>query len=512
LFGDAVKGTGTQMSQRKSSARKSLPLSVRISLWLIAASILPLLLTLIMSEIQSRSTLINQANRTLITDAQTHAQLIDNYLINKLLVVKSLDYTPLVQDYLLDPVGDKNNVPTILQNGLAIGKLFDPEDSLVTFFDLKGKVLLSYSLYGVKPRLHGKYMIPPEDAQQIAKGQQFVSDVYYDPVTHQSTAELYTPVYSTTLKRLLGVVRNTFSLDAIWNIVNSEKGVNGSGSYAFILDQYGVRIVDPNPAALFTSIAPLNATVQQNAIDENRLGKSNTIPILADTNLSSIQNQLKPPQTFQEVPAGKSELFQVTRRQLSSVPWSYFVLTPVNEVIAVANQELLIIVLIASAILLPVAAVGWMVGYGISSPILRSVRSLVKNSNVLNQLSEREKKSSSEQVWIVEASMTGLKSQRYYTNASKVAARRLNELGVSLLERGDVDRQITFNTITQMVSIGSYLEKAITFLDEANNKVAIAVKVTDEVSEQLASGAKSASEAANELDGIVKQLRHIVGN
>ena len=63
-----------------------------------------------------------------------------------------------------------------------------------------------------------------------------------------------------------------------------------------------------------------------------------------------------------------------------------------------------------------------------------------------------------------------------------------------------------------MVSIGSYLEKAITFLDEANNKVAIAVKVTDEVSEQLASGAKSASEAANELDGIVKQLRHIVGN
>ena len=112
----------------------------------------------------------------------------------------------------------------------------------------------------------------------------------------------------------------------------------------------------------------------------------------------------------------------------------------------------------------------------------------------------------------MEASKIGHKSQKYYTYASKIAARQLNELGVSLLERGDVDIQITLNTITQMVSIGSYLEKAITFLDEANNKVAIAVKVTDEVSEQLASGAKSASEAANELDGIVKQLRHIVGN
>jgi len=111
------------------------------------------------------------------TDAQTHAQLIDNYFAEKLLVLKSLDYTPLVQQYLLDPAGDQQNVPTILQNGLAIQKLVDPDVTLVTFFDPRGKLLLYYSLYGLKPVPHGKYMIPPEDAQQIAKGQQFVSNV-----------------------------------------------------------------------------------------------------------------------------------------------------------------------------------------------------------------------------------------------------------------------------------------------------------------------------------------------
>lgn len=500
------------MSQTTSSVRKSVPLSIRISLWLIAASILPLLLTLIISETQSRSTLINQASRTMETDAQTHAQLIDNYLAEKLLVLKSLDYTPLVQEYLLDPVGDKNNVPTILQNGIAIQKLVDPDVRLVTFFDPKGKLLLYYSIYGVKPQLHGKYLIPPEDAQQIAKGQQFVSGVYYDTVTHQSTIELYTPVYSTTLKKLLGVVRDTLSLANIWNIVNSEKGVNGSGSYALILDQDGVRIVDPDPTTLFTSIAPLNATIQQNFLDENRYGKNNAIPVLADANLSSIQIQPKPAVTFQEVPAGKNELFQVTGRQLSSVPWIYFVLTPVNEVIAVANQQLLIIILIASAILLPVAIVGWIVGNRISSPILRSVASLDKNSLVLNQLSEKEKKASSEQVWIVEASRAGLKSQQYYTEASKRAVRHLNELGRYLLERGDVDMQTILVTVKQMVNIGLYFEKAIAYQNEANNKVSVAIKVTDEVAEQLASGAISASEAANELDVIVKQLRQIVGN
>jgi hypothetical protein len=307
-------------------------------------------------------------------------------------------------------------------------------------------------------------------------------------------------------------VRDTLSLDNVRSIVNSEKGANGSGSYAFILDQYGVRIVDPDPNALFTSIAPLNATIQQNFLDENRHGKNNATPVLADANLSSIQRQPEPPVTFQEVPAGKNESFQVTRRQLSSVPWTYFVLTPVNEVIAVANQQLLIIILIAAVILLPVAIVGWIVGNRISSPILLSVASLDKNSRILNQLSEKEKKASSEQVWIVEASKTGLKSQQYYTEASKIAVRRLNELGRDLLQHRGVDMQTTLVTVKQMVNIGLYFEQAIAYQDEANKKVAVAVNVTDEVSEQLASGAESASEAANELNRIVKQLRQIVGS
>ncbi len=239
---------------------------------------------------------------------------------------------------------------------------------------------------------------------------------------------------------------------------------------------------------------------------------TNTIPVLADANLSSIQRQPDPAVTFQEVPAGKNESFQVTRRQLSSVPWTYFVLTPVNEVVAVANQQLLIIVLIASAIVLPVAVIGWIVGSRISSPIKRAVDSLVKNSHVLNQLAEREKNASSEQVWIVEASKTGLKSQQYYTEASQIAVRQLNKLGRDVLQQQQVDLQTTLNAIAQMLSIGLYFEKAIAYQNETNNKVAAAVKVTNEVAEQLASGAISASEAANELDWIVSQLRQIVGN
>lgn len=499
------------MMVKRTPTRKLLPLSLRISLWLIMAAILPLLLTLVISQLQARSTLIDQASRALETDAQTHAQLIDSYLSQKLLVLKSLDYTPVVEDYLLDPVGHKGDIPTIVENGRAIQGTLDPDVILVTFFSPDGKLLLSYSLNNLQPQPHGKYTIPPEDAQQIATGQQFVSGVYYDAATRHATVELYTPVYSLTLKKLLGVVRDTLSLDTIWQIVNSEKGVNGSGSYAFILDQYGVRVADPDPATLFTSIAPLDPQVQQQIDDEQRYGKTGAVSVLADSTLSSVQSEKKPPTTFQEVPAEAQESFQVTRRSLSSVPWTYFVLTPVNDVITVANQQLLLIAVIALAILLPAALVGWFVGNRISSPISGSVASLVRNSEILSHLSEREQSVSSEQLWMVEASKTGLQSQQYYTDAAKMAARRLNELGQHLLRQREVDSQTVYHTVSQMMEIGVYFEKALTYQDEANKKVAVAVKVTDEVAAQLASGAKSASEAADELDGIVQQLSHIVG-
>src|SRR5215469_1089637 len=288
------------MFQAQSTGRKSLSLSVRISLWLIGVAILPLLVALIISELQSRPTLVNQANTTMETDARTHAQLIDSYLSVKLLTFQSLDYTPLVLGYFMDPTGAqaKANAPLIIANGMAINKKLDPEILLVTFFTPQGKQLLFYSPVNLKPQPHGNYLIPPGDLQRIALGQQFISGVYYDPTTHQSTVELYTPIYSPTLKRVLGVVRDTMSLAVITSIVNGENGANGSGSYAFILDQNGVRIIDPHPNVLFTSIAPLSPPAQQQVQEQNLYGSSGNPRVLADTTLQSIQSQQKPATSF----------------------------------------------------------------------------------------------------------------------------------------------------------------------------------------------------------------------
>ncbi len=350
--------------------------------------------------------------------------------------------------------------------------------------------------------------------QNLAKSKslQYVSGVYYDPSTHQSTIELYTTVYSTALKKPVGIIRSTLSLEYIWNIVNSEKGANGDGSYAFILAENGVRIIDPDPQSLFTSVAPLNSQLQQIIKDEHLYGKQSNVPVLADEAFKGGLNLNKLPVTFSVTPPGKNEVFQAIGRRFSTVPWTYFVLTPQNSIYFVANQQLLITLLVALFVLIPLGLLGWLVGSSIAYPISRSVESLQISSSALNRLSENEKRIASEQIWMMDSSETGLQSIQYYTDASKKAVHQLNTLGNDLLARPEREKLAILNGVAQMLYIGRYFEKAISHQNERNRQVAVAMKTTREVAKQIESGAKSVDNATTVLDQVVYQLRRIIGN
>ncbi|HEU5229030.1 MAG TPA: cache domain-containing protein, partial [Ktedonobacteraceae bacterium] len=230
------------MLQAISPGKIPLPLSIRLSLWLVGVAILPLLLAVLISEVQSRTTLINQASTLMETDARTHAQLIDNYLANKEAIIGSLSNDPNVRFYFLNPqTFPAAQLKLFIGDGLALEKFLYPEVSLIEFFTPQGKPLLNYSIYNVQPHLHGASLVPAIYLQRVLQGQQFFSGVYYDPTTHTSTLELYTPSFdSPTSGHVIGFVRDTLKLDSVLNIVNGEKGANGSGSYAFLLDQNGI--------------------------------------------------------------------------------------------------------------------------------------------------------------------------------------------------------------------------------------------------------------------------------
>src|SRR6185437_9918167 len=110
----------------------------------------------------------------------------------------------------------------------------------------------------------------------------------------------------------------SISLHRLWEPVNSETQANGNGSYAFVLDQHGVRIAYTNPDhsgftrphALFKAIAPLSTDFQQQIQSENLYGNAaNAVTSIEDSTLANEQKASQQATIFQFDPTGQGQTF-----------------------------------------------------------------------------------------------------------------------------------------------------------------------------------------------------------
>ncbi len=496
----------------KIRRRRRTSLSLRVSLLLMFAAILPLTIIVATSQYISRPALISQANIAMQSDAQTRTQLIDTYFTERSLDVATLSQVPTVQSYLAKFLAkQKPTQDDTLHASYALiaGSVRDSRYTTWALFDPYGNPRLYYPTV---PQPHGQYLVPPAYLQAVTAGKAFISAVYYNPQTQKATVDLYHPIVLAQTRTLLGFIRSTLKLDYIWDIVHKDQGANGNGSYAFILDQNGVRIADTDQARLFSAVAPVPTQTQLLINSEARYGTEQEVPVLADATLASLQQNSHAANDFQMTPAGQSETFQTVRQPTKIVPWNYFVLSPVSTVTAVANQQLVFILAIALGVLLLSAIIGVTVGRRITRPIMRSVEYLRGSSEALNTLAMKQQNASKEQTWVVDSSQVGLQSVQYYTNASQIAARRLSEMSEDLAQRWfQLDFQTAKDVLGQMAQTAQYIENATQYQDTSSQKLATAIKVTSQVAEQLATGATSAGDAANQLEQVVNQLRNVVG-
>ncbi|GCE24544.1 hypothetical protein KDA_00280 [Dictyobacter alpinus] len=501
--------------QKIRAPRKRIRLSVQVAIWLLAAAVLPLTITIAANVWLARPALTNQARLAMETDAHTRAQLINNYFRDRMLDVQSLAQVPLAQDFLLDPVKNQANAPLIIQNGKVVGTYLDPNYTLWALFDIKGKPLLSYSTNNTNAKFqpHGKYIIPPEDAQRLLTGKPFMSAVYYDSNTQKASVDIYVPSFSLVLNKVVGIVRATLNLDYIWSIVNSEKGANGAGSYAFILDENNVRIADPtNVQQQFTATAPIDKDMQQKISDEARYGKESTVRVVKDDALTKALNGDNAPTNFTLQPTGQNQSFEAVRQTLTTVPWNYIVLSPVDTIITVANQQFFITSVVAVSVLILAVLFGLIGGRRISYPISRSVNHLSDNSESLATLASKQKNAAAEQVWVIDASREGLKTVQYYNNAAEVAIQHMSTTGTHLLRNWDtLDKTTVKQAVEQIIETSQYIKRAIDYQNTSNEKLATAINITTQVNEQLVSGATAADETSNQLQNVVTDLRNVIG-
>ncbi|MGI9059377.1 MAG: hypothetical protein ACR2H5_12430 [Ktedonobacteraceae bacterium] len=497
------------MSQQGLTRQRSqrLSLSVRVSFMLMFAAILPLIIIVATSELLSRPALISQANLAMASDASSRTKLIEAYFTERLLDTATLSQVPSLQTFMAAPPGNKD-LATHAIYALAAGRYRDNHYTIWSLFDMHGNLRLYYP---AAPQAHGQYLVPPPYLQSVTAGKSLVSAVYFDPKTQKASVDIYAPVINTASNSMLGFVRATLTIDYIWDIVNGDH-VNGSGSYAFILDQNGVRIADPNASRRFTAISNLPSQTQQFIASEARYGSKTAVPVLKDTTLANVQSSHQSTSTMQMTPTGQSESFQVTRQTISTVPWTYYVLSPVSTVTAIANQQRLIIVGIALGVLILAAIVGVGIGRRITGPILKSVEYLRGNSQSLNTLASKQQSAAAEQKWVVDSSQIGLQSVQYYTDATLVAAHQLGEIGSELSQHWhQLDAQTAKGALEQMIKTAQYIESAAQYQSSSNQKLSTAIKVTTQVTEQLVTGATSATDAATQLEQVVNQLRDVVG-
>ncbi len=501
------------ISRSAPSSHRRLSLTVKVSVLLVLAVVIPLLITVTVSELILRPTLLAQAEKQMGNDAQMHAQTIDSLLIARMQDVSVLGQYFAIQHYL---AGEKLFRQQALDE-LALGYRLDPNYSTWTLFDARGKIRLSYPAL---PGLRGKYMVAPEITQQLhGANKTRISDVYFDDTTHMAFIDIYTSITAPDTT-LLGFGRSTLKLNEIWTSVNNETNA-AAGSYAMILDSHGIRVAYTNtdttqvtlPPALFKAVAPLSSQLQQRISDENLYGNSRVaVNVLPDPALANIVQDVQTPPTFQLTPALQSEPFQAYRVKCQVVPWTYLVLRPVNTIIGAANQQDIYLILITALITLLAALIGLLVGRSITQPILKSVSSLLKSSHSLNELAEREQVTTTEQRWIVETSQTGLKSVQYYAEATGVAARRLDAIGSELMHNWQ--RFETWQMqqhLEQIVTTANYIENASVHQARSSKSLSTAIRVTLQVTDQLVDGAASAAEASAQLEDVIKQLRQVVG-
>jgi hypothetical protein len=500
------------------TATRRISLAAYLSLLLVLTAMIPLLVTVSSIIIFLRPALISQISTDMERDVQAHVQVTDTYLAERLNDIETLSEAAAIKGVLANSQANR---------GVASDLLFNVQHRDIadyislSLLDPHGNIVMSYP---AAPLKHGKSLIQPEALQQIQQsGGVAISDVFYDPVANIPSVDLYARVINDSFQTL-GIVRVSLGLHRIWQIVDDEPQANGADSYSFVLDQHGVRVAYTNPdhsgfthpPYLFKSVAPLSADFQQRVKDENLYGNSSTtVPTMEDPALATIQSNLQSPLIFQLNPTGQNQIYEVARSTSTIIPWTFYLLKPLNAVTGLADQQLFSVLLIATLMLAATIIIGIRAGRGITLPIMRSVASLRRNSLSLKTLSEEEQVVATQQSWMVEASQVATKSTAYYTNAIHMATQRLSAICTVLTQSSQTESNFNAaelrSALQEMAAAVAYIESANGHQEQANQKLTAALRVTTQATEQLTNGARSTDEAASQLEQVVRQLTAVVG-
>jgi hypothetical protein len=505
-------------------------LPVRLSLLALFAALLPVAAVVGINTYLARGALIDQGRQAISTDANAKTALIDAYLSERLADGLTIASVPTVAPFIVcatagaqapaalkcnDPVQGIEFYRGSMVRTLGAAAIRDKNYGAVSLFSAQRQFLMSSDT-----SLTSATVVPPSPADiapVIQKNQQVITPVYYSPQDQHAFVYIYTPVTlenpATQAKTVVGFTRGTLRLDYLWGIVGKEDGANGADSYAFITDNDGIRIASSKQDELFTAVKPLSQTTQAEITADKRFGSDTPVqqldlPAVADA-LDASQTE----QSFQSIasPDSKTE-FQFVRIKLATVPWSYFVLSPISTVTQVATDQVKNSLIIAGVIAVLAILIGLIIGSRLSRPVQASVEDLEGAALQLHSLAARQEQSAGEQHWVVDACSTGLESVRYLSDATHQAARRIIDASNWFSDYWNrLTEEQARRTVQHLQELAHYIDEAARRQQLSSERLGKAITVTRQVSDQLVAGAGAANQSAEQLEQVVHDLHRVVG-
>lgn len=490
----------------RNRSRRRLSLSVRLSLLVLFAALVPLIAVLGINDYFARNALVNQGHQALTTDAQAKVSLVDRYIYERLSDGVALATLPTAPAFLacaeatqlpaqeaavinaqancLDPQLGIDFYKGSNQRALCVGLERDPNYMQWSLYTARGNALLSYVLTN-DPKNPCKAatktsVVPTQDLALAQKGQPFTGAVHYDQSGNYAYMNLYTPIRSSaSASTVLGFLQAQLRLDYIWGVVNGENGANGTGSYAFITDASGTRIASAKSSELFTKQS-LPASYQY------------------------VREQVHIANPFKTIdPVAPAEI---------ALPWTYYDLSPTSTIEAVANNQIRTSLISAAVVALLAVLIGLFIGRRLTVPVRSSVTDLQGAATSLKQLASRQQSSAGEQQWVVDACRTGLESVRYLSDAMNQAAQRVIEASNWFSDYWDrLTEEQARRTVQHLLDLAHYIDEAARRQQTSSERLGKAISVTMQVSDQLVAGASAATTSADQLEQVVGDLQRVVG-
>src|SRR5258708_15964234 len=185
-------------SELRPRYRSGLSLSLRVSILLMLAAILPLLITVASSELLARPVLVTQANIAMESDVHSRVQLIDTYLNERILDAETLTQVPSLVAFMATPPRlATQDLAVHAGYALAAGILRDKRYTTWALLDPQGHLRLYYPSTS-RPAPPGHYLVPPGDLRRVQSGKPFISPVYYSPKTQNALSATFSQLVPTT--------------------------------------------------------------------------------------------------------------------------------------------------------------------------------------------------------------------------------------------------------------------------------------------------------------------------